>query len=138
MFWQSHLMYQSFEILGPGIRGIWSLTPTSEHRFSQVWPINLSLQLSCSYAQIHLVLVGANLNYLGLTSMNKLWRKNILIYPLVHQILTLVLLHILKWHIHFCFPANSISWFEFIHWILKLHVKQCRSWSDGFFRSKLI
>ena len=52
--------------------------------------------------------------------------------------LTLILLNNLISHTHFCLTANQITSYNVSIQIHKLNNKQCRSWSDGFFRSHLI
>ena len=41
-------------------------------------------------------------------------------------------------HTHFWLPTNQITSYNVFIQIHKLNDKQCRSWSDGFFRSHLI
>ena len=52
--------------------------------------------------------------------------------------LTLILLNNLINYIHFWLSANQIISYNVFVQIHKLNDKQCRSWSDGFFRSHLI
>ena len=48
------------------------------------------------------------------------------------------MLNKLRCHAHFLFPANQITWSEFLTEIHIFNDKQCRSKSVGFFRSQLI
>ena len=52
--------------------------------------------------------------------------------------LTRILLNNLICHTHFWLSANQITSYNVFVQIHKLNDKQCRSWSDGFFRSHLI
>ena len=54
------------------------------------------------------------------------------------NMLTLILLNSLISHTHFWLSANQITSYNVFIQIHKLNDKQCRSWSDGFFRSHLI
>ena len=54
------------------------------------------------------------------------------------MLLTLILLNNLISHTHFWLSANQITSYNFFVQIHKLNDKQCRSWSEGFFRSRLI
>ena len=53
-------------------------------------------------------------------------------------VLTLILLNNLFSHTHFWLSTNQITSYKIFVQIHKLNGKQCRSWSDGFFRSHLI
>ena len=54
------------------------------------------------------------------------------------DILTLILLNNLISHTHFWLSAKKITQYNVFIQIHKMNDKQCRSWSDGFFRSHLI
>ena len=56
------------------------------------------------------------------------------------NVLTLVMVNTskLRCHTHFSFLANQITWSRFLIEIHIFNDKQCRSRSDGFFRSQLI
>ena len=69
--------------------------------------------------------------------LSPLEMESLTTWPTRH-FLTFMLLNNLISHIHFCQSANQITSYNVFIQIYKLNGKQCRSWSDGFFRSHLI
>ena len=77
--------------------------------------------------------------HLPFISLTKCWVFLKVFYLiLLYSILTLVLLNKLSLPHPFLTVNQSDNWMLFVISIHKLNEKQCRSWSDGFFRSHLI
>ena len=105
--------------------------------FYRLWAIQRDKQESLPYwvdVQADLSLYWSHRSYCRLCCVLA-W---MLSATILLSTLTLILLSNLISHTHFWISTNQITSYNVFIQIHKLTDKQCRSWSDGFFRSHLI